>query len=75
MISIDYHPLVEAVVTAWKAEIPRGEAPLAVSEADLRELVARLSRAIEVLALACSPEELELRVRDDVNAHGDPAVR
>jgi hypothetical protein len=75
MITIDYHPLVEAVVDAWKSQLPRAEPPLRVSEADLRELVARLSRAIDVLARCCGPEELELRIRNEVNARGVPEVQ
>jgi hypothetical protein len=72
MISIEYHPLVQAVVDAWKKQLSRGEAPLSVSEADLRDLVSRLGRAIEVLAGSITPQELEFRIRRDCDTAGKP---
>jgi hypothetical protein len=75
MISIEYHPLVEAVVDAWKKQLPRGEAPLSVSEEDLRDLVSRLGRAVEVLAGSISPQELETRVRRDCEKHEQREAR
>lgn len=73
MITIDYHPLVEAVVDAWRSRLPRAVSPLPVSEGDLRDLVARLSRAIEILSRSRSVEELEREIRGDVKAGGEPA--
>lgn len=50
MITIDYHPVVQAVVESWKRELPSGTSTIVVSERELRELIRRLTKVIEVLA-------------------------
>jgi hypothetical protein len=52
MITIDYHPVVEAVVVAWKKELPECRTALLVSEENLRELITRLVKLVELLATA-----------------------
>jgi hypothetical protein len=52
MITIDYHPVVEAVVETWKKELPDRRTALLVSEENLRELISRLVKVVELLAAA-----------------------
>jgi hypothetical protein len=65
MISIDYHPIVEAVVETWKKELPDRSRALLVSEENLRELITRLVKVVELLAAARDASELVSRSRCD----------
>ena len=65
MITIDYHPVVEAVVETWKKELPDRRTALLVSEEDLRELITRLVKVVELLAAARDASGLVSRIYCD----------
>jgi hypothetical protein len=51
MITINYHPLVNAVVNTWRMTLPHDRAglPLSITHDDLSDLIGRLATTIDVL--------------------------
>jgi hypothetical protein len=74
MITIDYHPVVEAVVESWKRELPDRRTTLLVSEENLRELITRLVGVVEILAAARDSSAMLSRSLHDF-APGEPRPR
>ena len=76
MPTLDYHPLVNAVVSSWRSRLPRDPAGrlLQVTDSDLRELIQQLSRTIEALAHAMDTETIlaKLQLGKHLMAHGLP---
>jgi hypothetical protein len=76
MLTLDYHPLVNAVVSSWRSRLPRDPAgrPLQVTESDLRELIQELCRTIEVLAHAMDTDTIlaKLVPEEHLAAHSQP---
>jgi hypothetical protein len=68
MLTLDYNPLVQAVVDAWRARLPKDTAggTLEISESDLRELIVQLCRAVDLLAEAMDTEALLKRLRSQM---------
>lgn len=52
MITIDYHPVVSAVVEGWRRRLPidRNGLPREVTDDDLRELISRLTATVEIIS-------------------------
>jgi hypothetical protein len=76
MLTRDYHPLVNAVVSSWRSRLFRDPAgrPLQVTDSDLCELIQQLSRTIEALAHAMDTETIlaKLQLGKHLMAHGLP---
>jgi len=76
MLTLDYHPLVNAVVSSWRSRLPRDPAgrPLQVTDSDLRELIQQLCRTIEVLAHAMDTDTIlaKLVPEEHLAAHSQP---
>jgi hypothetical protein len=76
MLTLDYHPLVNAVVSSWRSRLPRDPAGLLlqVTDSDLRELIQHLSQTIEDLAHAMDTETIlaKLVPGEHLVPHGRP---
>jgi hypothetical protein len=76
MLTLDYHPLVNAVVSSWRSRLPRDPAGrlLQLTDSDLRELIQQLSRTIEALAHAMDTETIlaQLVPGEHLMPHGRP---
>ncbi len=69
MISLHHHPLVAAIIHSWRARLPMhpdGRTPN-VGEAELRELIAQLSHAVDLLSQTMDTESLLARLRGQGN--------
>ena len=77
MVTIEYGPLVQAVVDAWRARLPKKNDGrlLQIGEADLRQLISQLCRAIDVLTEAMDPGVLLERLRGHDPGTGDQGKR
>ncbi len=74
MISLHHHPLVAAIVDSWRARLPMhpdGRTPN-VGEADLRDLITQLSRAVDLLTESMDTETLIARLTGDT--HNAPSL-
>lgn len=69
MITIDYHPLVNAIVDSWRANLSQDNTgrPAQITDDDLKELIRRLCVAIEALAESMSLD----RILHDLQAHNE----
>ena len=65
MLTIDYNPLITAVIDSWRSRLPQDGAGRAieVTETELRELIQDLCRAIDVLSRSMDTEALLDRLR------------
>lgn len=52
MITLDFHPLTNAIVESWRRSLPQRSdgQPVNLTQEDLRDLIRRLCQAIELLA-------------------------